>query len=138
MRLWSPEKIRHLDKIVEELKDSKEDLVRSQQKGKELAALQEQLKHILDVEILEYKNAVSDFEGKQKLFIKTQEKFQKAEEERIHSPGQWPPAAAVRRTAPRGVCPGILGPFPRISAGKQPHPAGTPWAPGCGGWTSAR
>ena len=77
------EKIKHLDKIIEELKDSKENLIRSQQKGKELADLQNKLEHILDVEISEYRNAVSDFEDKQKLFIKAQEDYQKAEKERI-------------------------------------------------------
>lgn len=78
------EKIQRLDKRIEELKDSEADFIRSQQKGKELIILQKQLKHILDVEILEYKKAVSNFENKQKLFIKAKEDYQEAERERIH------------------------------------------------------
>lgn len=78
------EKIQRLDKRIEELKDSEADFIRSQQKGKELKDLQNKLKHILDVEILEYKTAVSDFEDKQKFFIEAQKKYREAERERIH------------------------------------------------------
>ncbi len=76
------ERIRKLDSTIKELRDSAAELVKAQNEGKELAALEAELTDVTEKAIPDYREIVKMLAGKQADFQKAQKKYHDAEDAR--------------------------------------------------------